>query len=147
MYLDEKLIFLNLESKDKKSLLQELSEKFEQSGAVASASSFFASIWEREESFSTGIGRNVAIPHSTNATVKEMKLLIALVPEGVDYDSLDGEDVKIIFMFAVPVGEEKTYMSLLAKISTFVREEPNREKLLGSKTKNAIIELIRDVIK
>lgn len=147
MYLDEKLIFLNLESKDKKKLLQELSEKFEECGVVASASSFFASIWEREESFSTGIGRNVAIPHSANATVKEMKLLIALVPEGVDYDSLDGEDVKIIFMFAVPLGEEKTYMSLLAKISTFVREEPNREKLLGSKTKNAIIELIRDVIK
>lgn len=89
----------------------------------------------------------MAIPHSANSTVKEMKLMIALVPEGVDYDSLDGEDVKIIFMFAVPLGEEKTYMSLLAKISTFVREEPNREKLLGSKTKNAIIELIRDVIK
>lgn len=146
MYLDEKLILLNIKSEDKKILLQELSEKFHEYGTVASASVFFDSIWEREESFSTGIGRNVAIPHSKSPTVKEVKLLIAIIPEGIEYDALDGEPVKIIFMFAVPLGEEKVYMSLLAKISTFVRVESNRDQLLGSQTKNAIIELIRDVI-
>ena len=62
MYIEKNLIFLNIKSRGKRELLELLCEKLDQAGVVSSASEFMQAIWEREESFSTGIGRNVAIP-------------------------------------------------------------------------------------
>jgi len=146
MYIEENLIFLNIKSRDKQELLEQLCEKLEQVGEVSSASEFFKAIWEREESFSTGIGRNVAIPHGKSSSVKETKLLLAIIPDGVEYDALDGEPVKILFMFAVPLGKDKEYSLLLPKVTTFVREESNRNLLLDAKTEKEILEKIREVI-
>ncbi len=146
MYIEEKLIFLNIKSSGKRELLEALCEKLEDAGEVSSASEFFQAIWEREESFSTGIGRNVAIPHGKSKSVKETKLLLAIIPDGVEYDALDGEPVKILFMFAVPLGKDKEYSLLLPKVTTFVREESNRKMLLDAKTEKEILEQIREVI-
>lgn len=146
MYINEKLIFMNIESSGKRELLEQLCARLELAGVVASASEFFKAIWEREESFSTGIGRNIAIPHGKSSSVKETKLLLAIIPAGVEYDALDGEPVKILFMFAVPLEKDKEYSSLLGKVSTFVREESNRNLLLDAKTESEILETIREVI-
>ena len=146
MYIEEKLIFLNIKSSGKRELLEALCEKLEDAGEVSSASEFLQAIWEREESFSTGIGRNVAIPHGKSKSVKETKLLLAIIPDGVEYDALDGEPVKILFMFAVPLGKDKEYSLLLPKVTTFVREESNRKMLLDAKTEKEILEPIREVI-
>lgn len=146
MYIEEKLIFLNIESRGKRELLSDLCEKLNTIDVVDSASEFFKAIWEREESFSTGIGRNVAIPHGKCSCVKETKLLLAIIPDGVEYDALDGEPVKILFMFAVPLGKDKEYSALLPKVTTFVRDESNRNMLLDAKTENEILKKIREVI-
>ena len=84
--------------------------------------------------------------HGKCTCVKETKLLLAIIPDGVEYDSLDGEPVKILFMFAVPLGKDKEYASLLPKVTTFVREESNRNLLLDAKTEKEILEKIREVI-
>lgn len=146
MYIDEKLIYRNLQSSNKKELLERLCLKLEEDKVVSSGAEFFNSIWEREETFSTGIGRNVAIPHGKCNCVYETKIALALIPEGVEYDSLDGEAVKIIFMFAVPLGRDKEYMSLLAKVTTFVRDESNRKKILDAKNEKELLKEIREVI-
>ncbi len=146
MYIEEKLIFLNIKSREKRELLEHLCEKLAKAGQVDSASEFFQAIWEREESFSTGIGRSVAIPHGKCSCVKETKLLLAIIPEGVEYDALDGELVKILFMFAVPLGKDKEYMALLSKVTTFVRDESNRKLLLDAKSEQELLEQIREVI-
>ncbi len=146
MYIDEKLIFINIESSGKRELLEHLCGKLEQAGIVESASTFFTAIWEREESFSTGIGRNVAIPHGKSSSVRDTKLLVAIIPKGVEYEALDGEPVKILFMFAVPLGRDKEYMSLLGKVTTFVRDESNRNKLLDVKSEQELLKEIREVI-
>ena len=146
MYINKKLIFLNIESRGKRELLEYLCDKLEQAGTVASASEFFQAIWEREETFSTGIGRNVAIPHGKCACVKETKILVAILPKGVDYEALDGEPVNILFMFAVPLGRDKEYMSLLSKVTTFVRAESNRKKLLDAGNEQELFQQIREVI-
>ncbi len=146
MYIDENLIYLNIKSSGKRELLDLLCKKLELAGIVSSASEFFQALWEREESFSTGIGRNVAIPHGKSGSVKETKLLLATIPDGVEYDALDGEPVKILFMFAVPLEKDKEYMALLAKVTTFVRDESNRNKLLDAKSEKEILEQIREVI-
>jgi len=59
---------------------------------------------------------------------------------------LDGEPVKILFMFAVPLGRDKEYMSLLGKVTTFVRDESNRNKLLDVKSEQELLKEIREVI-
>ncbi len=146
MFTDEKLIYRNIKSNDKSELLKSFCQKLEGAGVVTSTTEFFQAIWEREENFSTGIGRNVAIPHGKSASVKETKLLLAIIPEGVEYDSLDGQLVKILFMFAVPLGKDKEYMGLLAKVTSFVREEKNRNKLLEASSEQELLKLIREVI-
>lgn len=146
MYIEEKLIYLNIESSGKRELLELLCANLADAGVTNSASEFFKAIWEREESFSTGIGRNVAIPHGKSGSVKETKILLAIIPDGVEYDALDGEPVKLLFMFAVPLGKDKEYSALLAKVTTFVREESNRNMLLDAETEEEILKQIREVI-
>lgn len=146
MFTDKKLIYRNLNCSDKRELIEQLCDKLEIAGVVASSSEFFQAIWQREENFSTGIGRNVAIPHGKSATVKETKLILALLPQGIEYDSLDGQPVKIVFMFAVPTGRDQEYMTLLAKVTKFVRDESNRHKLLDAKNDQELLDQIREVI-
>ncbi len=146
MFTDKKLIYRNLNCSDKRELIEQLCDKLEIAGVVASSSEFFQAIWQREENFSTGIGRNVAIPHGKSATVKETKLILALLPQGIEYDSLDGQPVKIVFMFAVPTGRNQEYMTLLAKVTKFVRDESNRHKLLDAKNDQELLDQIREVI-
>lgn len=146
MYIDKNLIYRNLSYSSKRELLEELCGNLENAGIVSSAAEFFQAIWQREENFSTGIGRNVAIPHGKSEGIKETKLILALLPDGIEYDSLDGLPVKIVFMFAVPRGRDKEYMALLAKVTKFVRDESNRNKLLDAIDEEEILDQIREVI-
>jgi len=144
--IEKNLIHLDLAGTDKKEFLNSLCECLHREGVVDSAEEFFQAIWEREESFSTGIGRNIAIPHGKSSVVKELKILVGLIPAGIEYESLDSEPVNLIFMFAVPPEESDRYRVLLGKISAFTREDANRLELLASKTKEEILTIMSRIL-
>lgn len=139
------LIKLSYYALDKKSCLSEMADFLFEKGIINSLEEFLNSIFEREKLMSTGIGRNVAIPHARSDTVKELKIAAYILDNELDFNSIDGEPVKIIFMIAVPGNMKEEYMKVLSVISNFFRMEENRRKLLESTSEKEIYNILRGI--
>ena len=94
---------------------------------------FKEGIVKREEGGSTAIGEGIAIPHAKNKAVTKAGLAAMTVPEGVDYDSLDGQPTNLIFMIAAPEGGSDVHLEVLSRLSMLLIDEDFRKELLASK--------------
>jgi len=93
----------------------------------------------------TGIGRNIAIPHARSDAVSHLKIAVYLLDNELEYDSIDGEPVKIIFMIAVPEEMKELYMKVLSLISNYFRNEENRSKILACESENDLYEILKEI--
>ena len=139
------LIKLNYYALDKKSCLSDMVEFLHKKDVISSMEKFLNEILERENLMSTGIGRKIAIPHARSKAVKELKIGVYLLDNELDFNSIDGEQVKIIFMIAVPEMMKDEYMKILSSISNFSREEENRRRLLASSSPEEVYELLKGI--
>ena len=139
------LIVQNYYALDKKSCLEEMVEFLFKNGVIVSVDNFFKAIMERENLMTTGIGKNVAIPHARSNLVKEIHIAVYILDNELEFNSVDGEDVKVIFMIAVPENKKDEYMKVLSGISNFLRIDENREKLFKAKTKNDIFKILEGI--
>ena len=139
------LIVLNYYALDKKSCLEEMVEFLFKNGAIVSVDNFFKAIMERENLMTTGIGKKVAIPHARSNLAKEINIAVYVLDNELEFNSVDGEDVKVIFMIAVPEDKKEEYMKVLSGISNFLRVDENREKLFKAKTKDEIFKILEGI--
>ena len=102
-------------------------------GNITDKAVFKEGIVKREESGSTAIGEGIAIPHAKNKAVTKAGLAAMTVPEGVDYDSLDGQPTNLIFMIAAPEGGSDVHLEVLSRLSMLLIDEDFRKELLASK--------------
>lgn len=102
------------------------------------------SLIDREKSMSTGIGNGVAIPHCTTLKVQDIVYVMAIVPQGMDFDSIDNQPVKIVILLLVPKSKLTQHIKTLAQIAKLMSNENLRAKLLTSKTPESIIKNIKD---
>lgn len=141
-YIDVKTIELNLNSKNKNSVIKELFENIKKTGLVNNEELALADLYEREELGSTGIGKNVAIPHAKTKHVDKLILTLGISRNGIEYGSEDNEMVNIFFMFLCPIENTQEYLKTLARISRLIKEDEFREKLIKAKTAEEILEII-----
>jgi len=106
------------------------------------AEGVIAAILKREELGSTGIGNGVAVPHTKHPSVDHLVATVALAPEGVDFASLDGEDVFILFLLVSPPDRPGDHLRALENISRHLRNHNFCNFLRQSKTATAVIELL-----
>lgn len=102
-------------------------------GNITDKAVFKEGIVKREEGGSTAIGEGIAIPHAKNKAVTKAGLAAMTVPEGVDYDSLDGQPTNLIFMIAAPEGGSDVHLEVLSRLSMLLIDEDFRKELLASK--------------
>lgn len=121
--LKQKYIELDLKGKEKKQLLAELVDLISKSGKLKNKKYLLDALLEREELGSTGIGNGVAIPHAKIDGVKEPMLAFGRAPEGVDFNSLDGEKTYIFFALISPKEEVGKHLKILAKISHIIKDK------------------------
>jgi fructose-specific phosphotransferase system IIA component len=140
--LKEKYIELDLKEKEKTKLIAELVDLVAKSIRIKDGKALFKAILERERLGSTGIGNGVAVPHAKIKGIKKPLLILGRSPEGVDFDSLDGEKTYLFFMLISPQEEVGLHLKILAKISHFVRDKFNVERLKKVKDKHEIFEII-----
>lgn len=115
---------------DQKEILQKLVQLSD--NKLQSVDSFYSSILKREELMSTGIGQNIAFPHEKTKDVKEFFISIGISTHGVDWQSFDNKDVNLIFLIGGLYGQQEKYLKLLAQLSSLIKKEENRTKLLTS---------------
>ena len=101
-------------------------------------------IFAREEMGSTGIGKKIALPHAKTKAVDELIATFGISRNGIDYESLDNENVNIFFMFLCPEDKTQEYLKVLARISRLIRDDKFIDKLLKAESNGEIIEIIRD---
>ena len=144
-YITEDLIDLNLKSKNRDEILVELSKLLEKSdNIIGEENDILKALVDREKLGSTGIGKGVAIPHAKTESAKKLTVAFGVSREGIDFNSLDEEDVHLFFVFASPSKDSHIYLKVLARISRLIREEDFREALFNCKTAKEIIECIKE---
>lgn len=80
-------------------------------------------VWAREKLMSTGIGQGLAIPHVRLAGLKQPRIAIGVSPDGLaDYDSLDGEPIRIVVLILAPQGQHETHIRLLAQVAEVLKD-------------------------
>lgn len=141
--LDQKIVKLDLKASNKEEALQELSELLYSNGYITDISSFKKDIYLREEEGITGIGNFIAIPHGKSDSVSKIGIAIGKVSDPIEWESIDGEGVKFIFLFAVSNDVEyaKNHMKLLAQIAGCLGNDKKIAKLLTSNSYHEIVEV------
>ena len=91
---------------------------------------FLKSIMDRENLMSTGLGFELAFPHSKSDSVVDFFISIGISSCGIDWKSFDERPVKMVFLIGGPVEEQERYLRLLAALSNLVKNENNRNELL-----------------
>ena len=103
-----------------------------------------AAVLKREELGSTGIGNGVAVPHTKHPSVDRLIATVALTKDGVDFASLDGEAVHILFLLVSPPDRPGDHLRGLENISRHLRNPNFCNFLRQSKTKEDVIELLKE---
>lgn len=135
-------IIVDLKSKAKTEVIDELVNKLDKAGRLNNKEDYRKAILKREEEFSTGIGDGIAIPHAKTAAVKTPALAFGRSKEGIDYDSLDGSKAHIFFMIAASEGAHNDHLDTLSRLSSMLINESFRNQLMNAKTENDILSLI-----
>lgn len=135
-YLVPERIKVNLEGKTKEEIIKEMAQLFVKSEVLNSEDleEFVKEINEREKLTPTGMQDGIAIPHARTPLVKKLSLALGISHEGVDFESMDGEPSKLIFMIAAPEETKKEHLDLLAEISKLSYEEELVEELKNAST-------------
>lgn len=141
-YMSEELILLDLKAKNKDEALKELSALIGKSKKIEKKDVIYKALLERENLGSTGIGKEVAIPHAKTDAAESLTIAFGISKEGVDFKSLDQEKVKIFFVFASPFKDSQIYLKVLARISRLIRDENFRGKLLNCENAKEVLECI-----
>jgi len=105
--------------------------------------SIIKALTEREKSMSTGIGNGVAIPHCTSSRVEDIVTMISICQKGLDFDAIDNQPVKIVVLLLVPRNKLTQHIRTLANIAKMMSDNLIREKLLGLKTQEGVLKLIK----
>jgi mannitol/fructose-specific phosphotransferase system IIA component (Ntr-type) len=141
--LSPERVIPKLKSTSKREALIEIVENLGTSGAVTDVEALKTAILDREEIMSTGVGLTIAVPHAKLPSVKAFTLGIARSPQGIDYDSLDGQAVRIIVAIAAPDNDQNTYLRVLAAVMSVLREEDKRNAILEAATPEEILKVFR----
>ena len=138
--LDVNAIKLNLEVDSKTQLLEKAIELIYQTGNINDKEQFKNEIFKRESISSTGIGEGIAIPHAKCECVNKATISIITLKKPIDYESIDGEDVKILFMLAA--NDNALHLDVLSKLSKLLLDTNFVSKLIDCEIEEELYELI-----
>lgn len=118
----------------KKETIEKMTLLMEKGGNVKDLTKYRAGVFEREEEGTTGIGEGIAIPHAKTDAVSGPGLAAMIIRDGVDYDSLDGEPVHMVFLIAAPNTEDNIHLEVLSRLSMLLMDDKFRENLMKAST-------------
>ncbi len=116
-------IRLDGQAADKKDALDKMVELMAASGKISDVETYRKGVYAREEESTTGIGEGIAIPHCKSDAVNKPGLAAMVVPDGVEFDALDGEPVNLLFLIAAPNTEDNVHLDVLSKLSVLLMDE------------------------
>lgn len=144
--LSEDIVNFHLNSNNKKDAINELIDMLKASNKLNDVDSFRNAVFLREELDSTGIGMSVAIPHARGNMVKSPCIAFGKTESGIDFGSIDGEEVRIIFLIAVPENEDNIHLKIITNIARMLIHDDIRKQILECDNYERFIQILSSEI-
>ncbi len=145
-FICKKAIRSQLEATDKEGVIREMTQALVDAGEIKEDQfeGIVEAILKREELGSTGIGRGVAVPHTKHSTVEKLSGAVAVSESGVEFASLDGDPVNVVFLLVSPPDRPGDHLRALENVSRRLRDDSFCRFLKQSKTSDDIWQLLEE---
>lgn len=140
--LTKESIDLNVKASNKKDVIEKAVDLMEHNGNIKDKAEYLKLVMKREEEGTTGVGEEIAIPHGKGEVIAKPGLAAMVIPDGVNFESLDGKPIKLLFLIAAPDNKENVHLEVLSRLSTLLMDEKFRKELINAKTKEEFLEII-----
>jgi mannitol/fructose-specific phosphotransferase system IIA component (Ntr-type)/Kef-type K+ transport system membrane component KefB len=143
-FLAEEFVVVDLKAVDKWDAIRQLVAFMMRTHRVEhiSQEELYQSIVDRENEVSTGMGKGIALPHGRIAKGPAIQGVMAILRNGIDFDSPDGEPVKLIMLIVTPEDKRDMHLKVLASLSSMVRDEAIRTRLMAAISPEDAMEVI-----
>lgn len=132
-FFHQDLYLPDLAPKDKEDTLRQMVDHLVQARGLDYGDVILNTLEEREKLGSTGIGKQVAIPHSRSLGCNDLTVIFARIPKGIKFDAVDKKPVHLVFMILAPYQDKgNRYLPLLGKIVETVKDNKRRKKLIDT---------------
>jgi len=138
--IDPQCIKLELESRKKKELAEEMVDLLFQSGKIKEKEKVKETMMERERKGSSGIGEGIAIPHIMSSEVSQTLVAFGQSKKGINFASIDGKPIYLVFLLIGPANDAMLHLKILAKLCRFLHNSLFKEALLNANKKEEIIQ-------
>ena len=142
--LDPRSISLTGAPSSKNEALDQMVDLMAASGKINDKEAYRREVYRREEESTTGIGGGIAIPHGKGAFVSSPGLAAMVVRDGVDFDSLDGEPVHLIFLIAAPNTKDNVHLDVLSKLSMLLMDDDFVQRLENASDVATFLKIVDD---
>ena len=140
--LKRESIALGTKPADKAAAIRELADLMDKGGNLSDKEQYTKDVFTREASGTTGLGDGIATPHAKSAGVKSAGLAAMTVPDGMDFESMDGKPARLFFMIAAPDSANDEHLTILSSLATMIMDPDFKEALIAAKTKDEFLYLI-----
>ncbi len=138
-YLDAKHVFF-LQASSRDAVLEQMVHSLD----VPDRELLYQAILERERIVSTGIGLGVAIPHAKLKGYSDFFIGVGLLAgRGVDWNALDGCDVRLVFLIGGPEQQQREYLNILSHLTMAIKETDRRKKLFKAASTQEVVALFQ----
>lgn len=145
-FMTDELIFLDIPGKNREEVLISIVDRMVANcSGIQDGEVFKREVLEREKLGGTGIGDEFAIPHARTKQVTEMLIAFARTRNPIDFEAIDGQRVRYIFLIAVPLSELKIYLTTLAAISRLVKNERVRAVFRQARTGSELLKTLQEI--
>ncbi len=138
--LSEQTIKVPLEKQEKTQVIEELVDLLDTAGKITNRDSVLKAILDREAVMSTGVGEGVAIPHGKSDAAPVIVAALGISAEPIDFDSIDKEPVRLIWLLVGPPGQTGPHLKALSRISRLMHMGELKEKLLAARSAAEVLE-------
>lgn len=142
--LNESNVAVGVEAPDKESLINSVIDLVEQNEAVLDAMEMRAAVFEREVTMSTGVGKGLALPHAKTPAVSGVIAALAVTKAPVDFESIDNEPVRIVFLLLGRQEAKSQHVRILSRISRMMNRAETRKAVLAAASPAELLAVVQD---
>jgi len=142
--LEQKMILLKLNSKNKYQVIEDLVNFMHSNNTSIDKEIVLRDVTEREQYLSTGLENGLAVPHGKTLGTKKLIICLGISRNGIDFDSLDGKSSQIIFMLISPKDTSGPHIQALAQIARDLKTKAVRDKIISANSPEEIITIFRE---
>lgn len=143
-FISDKNIVMNLHAKTREEAIKKLAVILQKNGNVSDSEDFYADVLKREGMTTTGIGKNIAIPHGQSKSVISSTMIFAKNDQELEWNSLDGSKVNIIFLMAIPPDDQgDEHLRMLAKLSGKLMDDDFVDAIKTAGSSEQILKILK----